>query len=540
MTSVVGVLRTRAWSVGIVALVVLLCLTLLAIMGHGGSSGAIVPDREAPPTDSHARLAAFGDPLRDAFKAMPQQALAQNATINCTLETTSTTTADALWNNNDFNTTIQIANYTGLSLVPSTGTPGQSVPTTPDFYRLDNAVSGALYTIQAKPDRTINYNLGIRVYDLDRQVILQDVDTSSYSASVSWVPTGPGPFFIEIFPVSAQCTGSTYSIIYSFAPPTPTPTRTPTAVPDTTVTPSPDATWMSGFDQYEPNFSFELATTIAPGISYRMNFVPWGGADYDNDFLKVRVKPGLQLTCETSDLDPGVDPRMAFYNGPGEQHFLMANDDIALGDFNSRLSYYATYEGWLYILVGQGTRMARRDTVDSSYTVTCQLTAPGQPTQVPGQPPPVDKAPVPPAVPAATATPTTPISPVATPTPDAGAGDVTLTFRLITRPEPPTPTPEPEGFRTFRVLVYFDADLDGQMGAGEGVVGFFVLVLSADGRRELAQGYTDEQGQLSFTVPTVSTVRVLVPLLGYDRLIEASRPEVRVRIVPPTLPEVIP
>jgi hypothetical protein len=78
------------------------------------------------------------------------------------------------------------------------------------------------------------------------------------------------------------------------------------------------------------------------------------------------------------------------------------------------------------------------------------------------------------------------------------------------------------------------------MGAGEGIVGVFVLVLSADGSRELAQGYTDEQGQLSFTVPTVSTVRVLVPLLGYDRLIEASRPEVRVRIVPPTLPEAIP
>jgi hypothetical protein len=163
---------------------------------------------------------------------------------------------------------------------------------------------------------------------------------------------------------------------------------------------------MSGFDQYEPNFSFELATTIAPGISYRMNFVPWGGADFDNDFLKVRVKPGLQLTCETSDLDPGVDPRMAFYSGPGEQHFLMANDDIALGNFNSRLSYYATYEGWLYVWLARERvwRGAIRWIARTRSPASSQCL--GQATPVPGQPEPGDKAPVATPVPAATATPT--------------------------------------------------------------------------------------------------------------------------------------
>jgi hypothetical protein len=89
-------------------------------------------------------------------------------------------------------------------------------------------------------------------------------------------------------------------------------------------------------------------------------------------------------------------------------------------------------------------------------------------------------------------------------------------------------------------LVYYDENMDAEMGAGEGIAGFFVLVLTPDGNEELAQGYTDEQGQLSFTVPTVGTVRVLVPLLGFDRLIEASRPEVRVRIMPPILPDAIP
>jgi len=35
-------------------------------------------------------------------------------------------------------------------------------------------------------------------------------------------------------------------------------------------------------------------------------------------------------------------------------------------------------------------------------------------------------------------------------------------------------------------------------------------------------------------------VRVLIPLLGFDRLIEATKPEVDVRIAPPSLPVSIP
>ncbi|MCD6286283.1 MAG: hypothetical protein J7M39_10275, partial [Anaerolineae bacterium] len=166
----------------------------------------------------------------------------------------------------------------------------------------------------------------------------------------------------------------------------------------------------------------------------------------------------------------------------------------------------------------------------------CDLLVPGDPTPQPGQTPIPDKdAPTP------APTPTPQTSVVATPTPPpAVEEDVSLTFRLVTRPEPPTATPEPNGFRTFRVIAYFDADQDGAMGAGEGVTGFFVQVLSPDGQRELAQGYTDGQGHLSFTVPTIGTVRVIVPLLGVDRLIEASKPEVKIRIAPPSLPDTIP
>ena len=278
-------------------------------------------------------------------------------------------------------------------------------------------------------------------------------------------------------------------------------------------------------------------TTIAPGISYNLNFIPWGGANFDNDFFRIRVKPGLQLTCETSDLDPGVDPRMVMYQGPGEAYFVAANDDIDLGNFNSRLSFYSTFEGYVYLLVGQGNRMDAWDTVSSDYTLSCSLGVGISLTPGPDKQP-APTASYPTITPQPTATPRSSTSPIPTPVPPEA--ERILSFNLITRPDPPTPTPEPSGFRAFRVQVYFDANYDGQLGAGEGVTGFYVLVLSSDSGDALAQGYTDGQGQLSFTVPTIDTVRVLIPLLGFDRLVEASKPEVTLRIIPPTLPDTVP
>ncbi len=181
-----------------------------------------------------------------------------------------------------------------------------------------------------------------------------------------------------------------------------------------------------------------------------------------------------------------------------------------------------------------------RDAAQSAYTLRCELAVPGaQVTPASGK---GDATPAPVATPRPTQTPQTPVSPIATPTqpPEAGGENRELEFRLVTTPPPPTRTPAPTGFRTFRVLVYYDVNNDGLLGAGEGVPGFFVTVHSPETKAELARGYTDDQGQISFTVSTVGTVRVLIPLLGFDRLIEAAKPEVSVRIAPPALPVTIP
>ena len=390
----------------------------------------------------------------------------------------------------------------------------------------------------------------LKVYDHNGYYIMGNTTSSNHQLEMTLQANSPAPYYLCVSAVSAASAPDTvvdYLLEVSILQPTPTPTNTLTPTPTNTPIPAvatntPRPTWPSGYDDCEPNYNFATACTLAPGVTYRFNFVPWGGATVDNDFYKIRVKPGLQLTCETSNLDPGVDPRMVFYSGPDEGYFLMANDDIALGNFNSRLSYYATYEGWLYILVGQGERMDLRDTAQSAYSFRCELNVPGVPsTPAPGKgdatPPPTTATPRP------TQTPQTPVSPVATPTPppdDAEGESRELDFRLVTTPAPPTRTPPPTGFRTFRVIVYYDANNDGLRGANEGVPGFFVTVHSPETKAELARGYTDDQGQVSFTVSTVGTVRVLIPLLGFDRLIEAAKPEVSVRIAPPTMPITIP
>ncbi len=472
--------------------------------------------------------------------AMP----ATQPSVTCSVDIT--TTDNAPRTNNSFNTAAPIANYTGQSLLvrdvdySDFGTGTVDVPTQSDFYRLDNSSVNHSYTIQAKPDRTINYNLGIIVYDREQQPIYTNTDTSTYSTIATFEALNAGPYFVEIFQASAQCEGHTYALIFNFTAPTPTPTPTGTPMPAPTNTPEPPPTVIGGWDRYEPNNTFEQATTIAPGITYSLNFVPYAGAEVDNDFFKIRVKPGLVLTCETSDLDPGVDPNMIFYSAPNFESVIGGNDDIAPGNFNSRFSYYSTYEGFVYVLVGQGDRMSAEDAArGSDYKLTCTLTVPGRndgtATPVPDKDyTPPTRTPVPPP---ATATPST--SPIATPTEPVG-GDVDLSFRRVSTPEPPAPTPTPTGFRTFRVLIYYDGNNDGQPGAGEGVPGFYVRVLSPTNGEELARGYTDDQGQVSFTVASVGTVRVLIPLLGFDRLIEATQPEVTVRIAPPSLPDAIP
>jgi hypothetical protein len=208
---------------------------------------------------------------------------------------------------------------------------------------------------------------------------------------------------------------------------------------------------MPGADQFEPNHDFDHAATLGTDITYSANFIPWGGGGggEDNDYYKIWIKPGLHFTCKTLDLAPGVDTNMIVYDG--NRNGIGGNDDVELGDYSSSFSYFSTYEGWLYALVGHGGRLPASELENSSYKIRCEKGIPGAtstpaPTNTPG--------------------PTTTQSPVATPAP---SGE--LTVRPLT-----TPTPAPVGtpaarFIPVSLLVYYDANNDGQPGAGEGIIG---------------------------------------------------------------------
>jgi hypothetical protein len=388
------------------------------------------------------------------------------------------------------------------------------------------------------------YARRVEVYDAAGN-FMEQATTASGNVELTFVATDE-THYIGIFKSqtsSPEGTTVDYDLRIYQIQSTPTPTTAPTNTP-APGTPTPAPTWASGYDQYEPNFSFETAQTIAPDVTYELNFTPWGGAtEPDNDYFKLWVKPRLFFTCETFDLGAVVDTNMILYDA--NRTLIGGNDDRVLGDYSSKVSYYSSYEGYLYVLVGTGDRLSFEDAKTSPYKLKCTKSVPGTPTAT------VDdddddgasKAPTP----RPTATP--PSSPVATPTlsntptPEEGGeatGTVALSIRPLTTPPPMAATPTPSGFRTFRLVVYYDVNADGQFGAGEGVPGFFVRVLPASGGEELAHGYTDDQGQISFSVPTVRTVRIIVPFLGLDRSVDPAQPEVKVRIAPLPLPDAIP
>ena len=276
--------------------------------------------------------------------------------------------------------------------------------------------------------------------------------------------------------------------------------------PGATVTPGPGAN--SKADSCEENADFSTACVIAANDPKKFNFVPpYGGVD--NDFYKLWIKPGFNYECATSDLDAGVDPNMIVFTGPSWDNAIGGNDDVEPGDFNSYFAYYAAYEGWLYILVGYGDRTPS-DIYNSNYTLECKMSEPGSPTAVPTSP--------------TTSTPK-PSSAPPTATPFEG-----LTIRQLTTPTPIPGAPSEPSFVIIGLLVYYDANGDGQPGAGEGVRGVAVQAYDVTTGELLAQGVTDEQGHIEFTVTALGPVRVKVPFFGFGQIVAGEEAAIRLRV----------
>ena len=297
--------------------------------------------------------------------------------------------------------------------------------------------------------------------------------------------------------------------------------------------PGPTDTPVPGLDAFEPNYDFDHAAGIGLNVKYtNINFVPLPGQSVNNDFFKVRVKTGMLVTCETLDLSAGTDTNMILYDD--NRQGLAGNDDVdrTRGELRSRVTVSINYDGFLYILVGQGYAVPNSQAAQYTYSLQCTVGA-GQVTATPTPPPGATTAP-----PAPVSTPTPPIP---TEPPPSATSPATPMPPISVRALPtPTPTGPVQQMVTADLQVYYDANDNGVADPGEGVVGLPARVYDATTGALLAQGFTNDTGHAVFSVPAAGSVRVVVPYLGFEAIVPPSGATIPVLISPRELPEQIP
>ncbi len=431
------------------------------------------------------------------------------------------TSEDAYEPNNNFDEAYELPVVTSVSL--------DSLEGLASFYPVGDENwfkfwTKAGYWYQATTSELSGIDTYMEIRDRNNAVIESDDDSGGgYASQAQWEAGYNGYYYIRVTN-KVETTGEYNLTIGEVSAPA-------TSTPGPSPTPGPGLNTKA--DSCEDNLDFSHACVIAANQSQTFNFVPpYGGVD--NDYFKIWVKPGLIYDCTTSNLDPGVDTNMILYDS--NRNGIGGNDDVEPGNLESAFSYYATYEGWLYLLVGVGDRTPS-DIYNSNYTLRCDRRVPGQPTATP-----TPKKAKPTNTPGPTATPvpsdaTPTATPVTTVTPAPSEG---LTVRPLTTPTPvPVTTPAPQ-FIPISILVYYDNNDDRQPGAGEGVAGVSAQAYEAATNQLLAQGFTDDQGSLEFTVAAQGPVRVSVPFFGFSQLVTGDGASIYVRVSPQSLPEEAP
>lgn len=299
-----------------------------------------------------------------------------------------------------------------------------------------------------------------------------------------------------------------------------------------TPTPLPSSTTVPGADICEYNGDFDSACLIGAGDTFDMNFVPLWPEGPDNDFYRIWVKPGLFYTCQTLNLSSVNDTNMILYDQ--NRNGIGGNDDREHGDFSSEVSYFATYTGWLFVLVGPVAPPEYALSFLYTYSLRCDETV-ATPTPVPLPTRPPSSSGIAPLPPTATRTPVgtttvtpTPFSPItvvaASPTPTPNIQFVPL----------PTATPIATGGREigFNLTVYYDENLNFTPDLTEGVEDVGVAIHDATTNELLAFGYTGENGSVRFSELIVSgTIRISIPFLQFDQIATGDS-DVLIRVAP--------
>lgn len=385
-------------------------------------------------------------------------------------------------------------------------------------------------------DLTSGLDTFLRVYNPKGDKIAEndDRDNTSKASLVQFTAKDDGNYFARITNQdSADASNKTYSFeVRVINPPTATPSPTRIGQPDVC----------------EPNNDLGTACLIGAGeIKNGMNFIPPSGTGTDNDFYTMPVKPGILYTCETLNLSAANDTNIIFLDHNGNDFSPpLGNDDRAVGDQSSLLSYYSTYQGNLTILVGPVNPPAYENSPLFTYDLKCTSQV-ATPTPVP--PPTVAWS-------GSTGTGSGLVQPTTAPFASPTIAAVTPTpidiASLLPTPVPPPivgfqplPTATPGlGVRqstSVQVTIYYDSNFNFMPELTEGVSDVAVELFDNTTGELLAFGYTNEAGVIRFdSVSSTGTVRVDVVYLNYSQVVTGASANILLRIEPRNLPNQIP
>lgn len=399
------------------------------------------------------------------------------------------------------------------------------------FYGKDDSTYQVFTT-----DVTAGIDTFLKVYDPDGNAIAEndDIDPTNTRSQLEFTAKKTGMFYARVTNQDpSDPTNKTYSFgVNEIVPPTPTAT----------------ATRIGQLDACEDNNSIDTACLIGEGQTLTgMNFIPPQGTGTDNDFYRLPVKPGILYTCETTNLSPPNDTNIIFLDNNGNDlNPPLGNDDRALGDPSSLLSWYSTYQGNLFVLVGPVNPPPYDQSPQFTYDISCSSVAatptpPATPTVV--FQPPTGSGGGPVVVPTAT-----PIAyPTFPPTPTAIDFD---NFVPTQAPPPvidfqPLPTATPlaavQQTTTVQVTVYFDSNFNFTPELTEGIMDVAVELYDNTTGELLAFGYTNEAGEVRFdAIASSGAVRVEVPFLNYSQVVSGASANILLRVEPRPLPSGIP
>ncbi|MFN2138822.1 MAG: Calx-beta domain-containing protein [Candidatus Promineifilaceae bacterium] len=385
-------------------------------------------------------------------------------------------------------------------------------------------------------DLTSGLDTFLRIYDPEGNKIAEndDIDATNLRSQLQFSAKKDGNYFARITNKDpSDSSNKSYSFgVNEVIPPTATPTSTRVGQPDIC----------------EPNNSLNEACLIGPGeVRNGMNFIPYQGAGTDNDFYFMPVKPGILYTCETQNLSAANDTNIIFLDNNGNDfNPQLGNDDRALGDPSSLLSYYSTYTGNLNILVGPVNPPSYADSPLYTYDLRCSSQA-ATPTPLPtatfafigggtgggtgGSTGAVQPTAPPFETPTVIVTPT-PIdiaSLLPTPVPPPIVG-----FQPL-----PTSTPAGGALRStsVQVTIFYDSNFNFMPELTEGIADVAVELFDNSTGQLLAFGYTNEAGVIRFEGVTSSgAVRVDVAYINFSQVVTGSSANILLRVEPRPLP----